>query len=256
MDPADITFVVLTKNEAARIGDCLASVPADAKTLVYDSTSTDGTAAIAADRGARVVDAPWRGFAQTRLDAAAMVDTPWTFMLDADERITPELSLELTSLDTPDGVDAYSVPRRNYFCGHWVRGAGWWPDRLVRLFRTGRANIQARGDGTASLHETWTIAGPSGALNAPLEHYSYDSLADYRDKFERYTDIEAAAATPDALALVSASSVMPLRALWLLLGRGAIADGWRGAYIAWCSALYPVAVAAKALRRSSGTSNP
>lgn len=256
MDPADITFVVLTKNEAARIGDCLASVPANAKTLVYDSASTDGTAAVAADKGARVVDAPWRGFAQTRLDAAALVDTPWTFMLDADERLTPELQLELTGLDVPDGVDAYSVPRRNYFCGRWIRGAGWWPDRLVRLFRTGRANIKARGDETASLHETWTVAVPSGALDAPLEHYSYDSLADYRAKFERYTDIEAAAATPDVFALISSSSVMPLRALWLLIGRGAIADGWRGAYIAWCSSFYPVAVAAKAMRRSSGTPNP
>jgi len=251
VDASEITFVVLTKNEAARIGDCLASVPAGAKTLVYDSASTDGTAALAEAQGARVVDGPWRGFAQTRLDAAALVDTPWTFMLDADERVTPELALEISRADAPDDIAAYSVPRRNYFCGAWIRGAGWWPDRLVRLFRTGKAGIQARNSGDAALHETWTVQGASAELEAPLDHHSYDDLAQYRAKFERYTDIEASAAQPDALALSGLATLAPLRALWLLLGRGAIADGWRGAYIAWFSALYPVAVAAKAMRARS-----
>lgn len=250
MNPADVTFVVLTKNEAARIDACLASVPSGCDMLVYDSESTDSTAQLAKARGARVVDGAWHGFAQTRLDAVALVATPWTFMLDADERVTPELSMELTALDPPAGVAAYSVPRRNYFCGKWIRGAGWWPDRLVRLFRTGHAGITSRHGGEAALHETWQPDGASAPLASPLDHHSYATLADYRAKFERYTDIEASALPADPLAVVSSSSVFPLRALWLLFGRGAILDGWRGAYIAWCSALYPVAVAAKAARRA------
>ncbi|MBV8082081.1 MAG: glycosyltransferase family 2 protein [Candidatus Eremiobacteraeota bacterium] len=253
MDPADITFVVLTKNEAARLPDCLASIPAGANVLVYDSSSSDATADLARSRGALVVEAPWRGFAQTRVDAAGLVRTPWTFMLDADERVTAELAVELTQLDPPPDVMAYSVSRRNYFCGAWVRGAGWWPDRLVRLFRTdglrnGSVMIEARNSGDASLHETWLVLGESAQLDAPLEHRSYADLAEYRAKFERYTDIEASAVSPDVFALLNASTVFPLRALWLYLGRGAIADGWRGAYIAWYSAFYPVVVAAKAMR--------
>ncbi|HME82581.1 MAG TPA: glycosyltransferase family 2 protein [Candidatus Eremiobacteraceae bacterium] len=251
MDVSQITFVVLTKNEAARIGDCLASLPSGAKALVYDSASADGTPALASARGARVVDGQWRGFAQTRLDAAALVDTLWTFMLDADERVTPELALEIARADPPDDVVAYSVPRRNYFCGAWIRGAGWWPDRLIRLFRTGRVGIQARHSGDAALHETWTVRGASARLDAPLDHHSYDDLARYRAKFDRYTSIEASASEPDALSLAGLAMLAPLRALWLLFVRGAIADGWRGAYIAWFSALYPVAVAAKALRRGA-----
>jgi glycosyltransferase involved in cell wall biosynthesis len=253
MNPADVTFVVLTKNEAVRLPDCLGSIPGDAKILVYDSASSDGTADIATAQGARVAEAPWRGFAQTRLDAVSLVDTPWTFMLDADERVSPELAMELAQLDPPGEVMAYSVCRRNFFCGAWIRGAGWWPDRLVRLFRTdgvkaGAVQIEARNSGDASLHETWNVPGKSVQLQAPLEHQSYADLAEYQAKFARYTDIEASAAAPDALALLSASTIFPLRALWLYIGRGAIADGWRGAYIAWCSALYPVAVAAKAMR--------
>jgi glycosyltransferase involved in cell wall biosynthesis len=250
LDLSDITFVVLTKNEAARIDGCLASIPPGSATLVYDSQSTDGTVQLARGRGSRLVDGVWHGFAQTRLDAAALVTTPWTFMLDADERVTPELSMELSALDPAADVAAYSVPRRNYFCGRWVRGAGWWPDRLVRLFRTGHAGITSRHGGEAALHETWQPDGACAALASPLEHHSYATLADYRAKFDRYTDIEASASSPDPLAVVSASSVFPLRVFWLLFGRGAILDGWRGAYIAWCSALYPVAVAAKAARRA------
>ncbi len=182
MNPSDITFVVLTKDEAPRITGCLASLPSGSNALVCDSQSADGTADLARDAGARVVDAPWRGFAQSRLDAAALVTTPWTFMLDADELITPELSLELTSLDVTSQTAAYSVPRRNYFCGNWIRGAGWWPDRLVRLFRTGHATLAARHGGDAAVHETWVPDGACGELASPLEHHSYESLAEYRDE--------------------------------------------------------------------------
>lgn len=209
MNLSDITFVVLTKNEAARIDGCLASIPPNCAMLVYDSQSTDGTVDLARKRGARVIDGAWHGFAQTRLDAGALVSTQWTFMLDADERVTPELSVELESLDPPAGITAYSVPRRNYFCGSWIRGAGWWPDRLVRLFRTGHAGITSRHGGEAALHETWLPDGACGALTTPLEHRSYATLADYRVKFERYTDIEASATRPDPLAVVSASGVFP-----------------------------------------------
>ena len=224
--------------------------------LVYDSASQDGTAELARNRGARVFDGPWHGFAQTRLDAAALVGTPWTFMLDADERLTPELSMELSALDPAPDIVAYSVPRRNYFCDRWIRGAGWWPDRLVRLFRTGHAGIASRHGGEGALHETWQPDGATGQLSAPLEHHSYATLAEYRAKFERYTDIEAGASPADPLAVVNQSSVFPLRVVWLLIGRGAILDGWRGVYIAWCSALYPVVVAAKAARRAQASTPP
>ena len=249
MIPSDITFVVLTKNEAARIRSALGSVPRGSRILVCDSQSSDGTDQIARAAGAEVVDVPWRGFVQTRLDAAALVHTPWTFMLDADERLSAELASEIAAIEAPPEIVAYSIARRNWFCGRWIRGAGWWPDRLVRLFRTGRARLVARAGGEAALHETWQPDGQVSPLAHPVDHHSYPTFVDYRAKFERYTDIEAQAAPIDALALLRAAAVMPVRLLWLLLGRGAILDGWRGFAIAWYSALYPVAVAAKARTR-------
>ena len=139
MRSADITFVVLTRNEAANISACLHSLLPDSPKLVFDAGSDDGTVDAARAAGATVHVEPWRGFVPARTAAAALVTTPWTFMIDADERLTAELRYELHALNPASSVAAYSVPRRNWFMRKWVRGAGWWPDRLVRLFRTGQA---------------------------------------------------------------------------------------------------------------------
>ena len=188
LDPARISLVRLTKDEERRIEDCFRSLPDSAPRLVYDAESTDATASVARALGADVVSRPWLGFAQARFDAAALVRTPWTFMLDADERLTPELRHEIIALEAPADVDAYSVARMNFFCGRWIRGAGWWPDRLLRLYRKGRATLESRNaDSAHALHETWRVDGACLQLRAPLEHQSYATVDSYRSKFALYT---------------------------------------------------------------------
>jgi glycosyltransferase involved in cell wall biosynthesis len=247
---AEITFVILTKNEAADIAACLHSLPSGSPALVYDAQSEDETLKIARSLGARVVVAPWAGFAPARENAAAQVTTPWTFMLDADERVTPELAHELEQLEPALSISAYSVPRRNWFCDRWVKGAGWWPDRLVRLFRTGQAHMRA----DAGVHETWVPVGASAELRAALDHHSYASLAEYRQRFARYTDLESQDTHAGPGRVAAAWLVAPLRAAWLLVRRGGVLDGWRGVYISMASALYPAVVASKSwLRRRGGS---
>jgi hypothetical protein len=199
-----------------------------------------------------VISRPWAGFAQARADAAALVRTPWIFMLDADERLTPDLCGEIAALEPTADVDAYSVARMNFFCERWIRGAGWWPDRLVRLFRNGRAVVDARNVGSAqSVHETWRAAGRSLQLQSPLEHHSYPTIQSYREKFARYTTLEAEGLRGRASfgALIVAWLVVPLRALWLLIGRRGLFDGWRGVYVCVATACYPAAVRWKARTR-------
>lgn len=245
MRSADITFVILTKDEAADIAACLGSLPPGSRALVYDAQSSDATTEIARALGAQVTVAPWLGFAPAREHAVVQVTTAWTFMIDADERITPELAAELAQLDPPPDVVAYSVARRNWFCGRWIRSAGWWPDRLIRLFRTGQARISA----AASVHETWTPLGASAQLRAALDHHSYENVAEYRRKFSRYTDLEAQSQPCGLASVVAAWFVMPLRAIWFLVRRGGVLDGWRGVYVSVASALYPAVVATKRWRR-------
>ncbi|MBC5823661.1 MAG: glycosyltransferase family 2 protein [Candidatus Eremiobacteraeota bacterium] len=246
MRAAEVTFVVLTRNEATRIRACLESIPPGAPVLIYDAESTDGTRDLARAFGADVVVAPWRGFVEARRRAAALVRTAWTFMLDADEAITPELAAELSALEAAAPVEAFSVARRNVFCGRWIRGAGWWPDRLLRLFRTGRASLSAR---PGALHEVWRVSGRCGLLRSPVEHRSYRSLSEYGEKFHRYTSSEAAAAPSSLGGAIIGWAVAPARAFWLLAVRGGARDGWRGVFIAFASAAYPAVVATKALLR-------
>ena len=240
---------MLTKDEASRIETCLRSLPDDAPCLVYDAESTDATASIARGLGAEVVSRPWAGFTKARIEAAALVRTPWIFMLDADERLTPDLRAEILALQPRADVDAYSVARMNFFCGRWIHGAGWWPDRLIRLFRKGSAVLDARNaDAAQALHETWRVSGMCMPLRAPLEHRSYDDIAAYRRKFARYTAIEAEGLRGEvgSWSLLAAFAMVPVRALWLLIGRRGVLDGWRGAYVSVASACYPAVVKWKA----------
>ena len=249
MNLADITFVILTKNEEHNITRCLSSVPAGAASLVFDAESTDRTRSIAAELGARVAVAPWRGVGYARSGAEQLVRTPWVFVLDADERVTRELAAELAGLNAPESIDAYAIPRANYFCGRWIRGAAWWPDRQVRLYRRGGASQTARtARSEAAGHVYYVAPGKTADLQAHIVHYSYASVADYRRRFKRYTDLEAGAHPASLGELVRAWIVMPIRALWLLVGRRGLLDGWRGVYVSVASALYPAVVATKAWR--------
>lgn len=254
MRDADITFVILTKDEARNIADCLQSLPSGAPALVYDALSSDETASIAGSLGAEIVQAPWLGYVRARAAAAAMVSTPWTFMLDADERLSIALREELAALVPQESVTAFSVPRRNWFCGRWIRSAGWWPDRLVRMFRTGTAEVVAKsGESGADLHETWRTEGHCVGLNGPIEHFSYQSTSAYWRKFVRYTNLEAQTAASSSFDTLASWLAAPLRFGWLAVARGGLLDGWRGMVVCAGSALYPAVAAAKKWRRSHST---
>jgi glycosyltransferase involved in cell wall biosynthesis len=229
----------------------LASVPSESRALVVDAESTDATASLARERGARVVVWPWAGFVATRRYALALVDTGWTFMLDADEALDGPLRATLAALEPPDDVDAYAIPRTTFFCGRPIRYGTWGADAPVRLFRTERATLVAEpaAGGTADLHERWTVPGHVGRVDGTLAHDSYPTFASYRTKFARYTSLEAAGMRGSPFALARAIAVAALRAPWYLIVRSGWRDGWRGAFLAFSSAAYPMVVAWKAWRR-------
>ena len=219
--------------------------------LVIDAESSDATVALARERGAQVVVRPWAGFVAARRDALARVRTPWTFMLDADEALDTTLVAALQTLRQRATTDGYAVSRTTYFCGRAIRGGAWGGERPLRLFRTQRARLIAHpaAGGNADLHEAWHVPGRIERLGGTLQHYSYPTLAAYDAKFARYTALEASGVRPSALAVAAAAVQALARAPWLFVIRGGWRDGWRGAYIAAASALYPVAVRWKALRR-------
>jgi glycosyltransferase involved in cell wall biosynthesis len=252
MDFAAMTFVILTKNEQRNVADCIGSIPRGSCALVFDAESTDDTRSIAKGLGASVATAPWRGIAWARAAAEQLVRTEWIFLLDADERVSPELRDALAKLAPSQEIDAYAIPRENHFCGKWVRGAAWWPDRHVRLYRKGKARQAARdARAQAAGHIYYEAPGKTHPLDEPIVHYSYASIDDYRQRFARYTDLEARARPATVSEFILAWLLMPVRALWLLVWRRGILDGWRGVYVSVASALYPAVVATKALRSAA-----
>jgi glycosyltransferase involved in cell wall biosynthesis len=232
---------VLTRDEESRVSRALGSLPHGVAILVVDAQSCDRTRELAELYGARVVERPWNGFVDARRFALAQVTTPWAFALDADEVLDEGLAEAIAACDGT--ADGYTVSRDTYFCGKPLRM--WRGERLLRLMRVAKARVEAHpaSGGAAELHERYVVDGRVGALGGRLLHFSYDTVEAYREKYARYTDLEAAGDPPKADPFV-----VPLRLLHSLFVRGAVLDGWRGVYVAWMSALYPVVASSKARR--------
>ncbi len=221
-------------------------MPPSARIFVLDAESTDATAEVARACGAQVEVRAWSGYVDARRHALGRVTTTYAFMLDADELLSDELRAALGA--GLGGDDGFRVRRVTMLAGRAVRAAGWSAERLVRCFRVDRASVVAHSvGGAADLHERWIVAGRVGDLPGMIVHDSYPSVASYRERFARYTRIEAEALRGSALACARECAKLPVRFAWHWLRYGAWRDGWRGVFVAWYSALYPLAVQWRAL---------
>ncbi len=187
----NLSVVIITRNEAHNIGDCLASVAFANQWIIVDSGSTDGTVGIARAAGATVIETiDWPGFGPQKNRALAAATGDWILSIDADERISDASRNEILAiLATPSpGFDAYALPRLSSFCGRFIRHGGWYPDHVLRLFKRGSARFTDH-----LVHERIVTdsSGAHGRLSEPIIHYSYRSDADYLRKLEQYSTLGA-----------------------------------------------------------------
>ena len=111
----------------------------------------------------------------------------WIFSLDADERITSQLQEEIKKvINSGSNYVAYRIPRKNIIFGKWIQHTGWYPDYQIRLFRKGKGRFLAK-----NVHELLTVDGPIGTLRNDIKHLHYQSVSEFIEKLNRYTDIEA-----------------------------------------------------------------
>jgi glycosyltransferase involved in cell wall biosynthesis len=200
---APLSVLVPVKNEAANLCDCLASVSFAQEIVVVDSGSTDGTQAIAEAAGARVVQFAWTG-KLPRKKNWALVNIPWkhewVLIIDADERITPELKREIRQAIRRDDVDGFYLNRRFWFLDGWINHCGYFPSWNLRLFRhrLGRyEQIEIGNDipsGDNEVHEHVLLNGQVEYLPTFMEHYAFPDIATFIEKHDRYSSWEAAAA--------------------------------------------------------------
>jgi glycosyltransferase involved in cell wall biosynthesis len=231
-----VSVVVLTKNEAGRIGDCLRQLEWAAERLVVDDESTDNTAAIAAACGARVVKRAMDVEGRHRNWAHAQANHDWILSVDADERVTPELAREIQALfrDGP-GYDLYAIPRRNFIGDRWIRFGGWYPSPQVKLFKRSVFRWEE-----TTVHPRAFTDRPCGVLRYDLLHFSYRDLTDVRRKLDRQTTLEAQKWVADGRRMSAG------KALWRTVDRAfrtyVLKQGFRegrlGLTIAWMAGAY------------------
>jgi glycosyltransferase involved in cell wall biosynthesis len=180
---SDVTAVIAAHDESANIESCVASVEWAREVIVVENDSLDDTIDRARAAGATVISPGFTTIGAARNHAIARAKTGWIFVLDADERCTPELAEEIGHVvSEPGELSACRVPRRNYFLGKEIRHGGWGSDKPIRLFkRELRYNANL-------VHEHIDVtAGAIGEVKSKLLHYTYISLTQYFEKFDRYS---------------------------------------------------------------------
>jgi len=187
-EPLPLSLVIIARDAAHELADCLASAAFAAETIVVDSGSTDDTAAVAARCGARVIEHAWEGFGPQKNFAVGEARHDWVLCLDADERVTPELAAAIAALfaQGPPAAAACAIARRNRFFGRWLAHGEGYPDWNVRLFDRRRARWS-----DDQVHEKVVADGPAVRLDGDLLHASAESIDAYIAKQNRYTTVQA-----------------------------------------------------------------
>lgn len=183
-----ISAVVIAYNDEPNMRPCLGTLTWADEIVVVDSHSTDATEKISREYTDKVFQHDFHGFGRLRNEAIAHASHEWVFSLDSDERVTPELQLEIKQLlgNGPE-ADAYFVPRRNYFLDRWIRHCGWYPDyRQPQLFR--KTRMRYRED---LVHEGFDVDGRVGYLQEHVLQYPFRDLDHYLTKMDRYSDLMA-----------------------------------------------------------------
>jgi glycosyltransferase involved in cell wall biosynthesis len=202
-----VSVLILTLNEERNIEGCLESVSWCDDVVVLDSFSTDRTKAIAEARGARVVQRPFDNYAAQRNFGLNEIRYrhAWVLMLDADERVTPELREEMLSAvrAAPKEVALLLMRRRDHLFGRWIRRSSGYPTWFGRLARVGRLHVER------PINEEYHADGSVERLLQHLDHFPFNKgFGEWLAKHDRYSTMEA------KLRLAQRGERVPLAALF------------------------------------------
>jgi glycosyltransferase involved in cell wall biosynthesis len=257
-----LSVLIPVKNEAANVRGCLASVSFAEQIVVVDSASKDGTQAIAEAAGAQIVQFVWNGKLPRKKNWALeniRWQHDWVLIIDADERITPELEREIRQAIRRTDVDGFYLNRRFWFLGGWIRHCGYFPSWNLRLFRHRQGRYEqveideTLVSGDNEVHEHVLLTGRAEFLSAAMEHYAFPDIATFIEKHNRYSTWEAAAAanlhqqsggrtlraTPFGTArqrkrwLKRLAAKAPFRPIWRFLYHYFWKQGFRDGYRGW-----------------------
>jgi glycosyltransferase involved in cell wall biosynthesis len=251
-EPASVSLIVITRDEEALIGQCLASAASFCRELVVvDSGSQDRTVAIATAMGARVIPHEFTNYVRQKQIALDHATSEWVLLLDADEQATYQLGREIDdAIRSPAPAGGYRIPRVLYHLRHYYTRPIY-RDRPVRLFRRALSHI-----GGVDPHDKVVVDGRIGRLHAPILHFSYRDVADHVSTINRFSTRGAAQLHPSPMTAVR----MFTHPLWRFFNfyvlRGGFLDGGPGLYAAMTAAFYVFLKYAKVYERRLNSTRP
>lgn len=183
----DISVTVLAKNSEKYLKEVLKSLAPFGEVILYDTGSTDKTIEIAQSfPNVRVHKAQFIGFGPTHNMATAATKNQWVLSIDSDEIVSPELIRSIAD-EQIDPKSVYSFPRHNYFNGKFIKWCGWYPDRQIRLYNKTKTKFSDDQVHEAIISQSMRHV----ALQGPIIHYSYGTLADFLSKMQSYSSLFA-----------------------------------------------------------------
>ena len=180
----------MTLNEEKNLKACLQSLAWCDDVVVFDSFSSDQTEQMAADGGARFFQRKFDDYASQRNAALSDVQYkhPWVFMLDADERFTPELAADIMQKlsDIDDGVSLIRLRRKDIFMDRWIKHSSGYPTWFGRLMRVSKVRFERK------VHEDCHTEDEVGFIKEHMLHYPFSKgLGNWFDKHNEYSSVEA-----------------------------------------------------------------
>ncbi len=183
-----ISVTLVVKNGEKYLSECLSALEAFDEIILLDNGSEDRTRKIAARyQNVKIVEHEFIGFGPLKNHAAGQASNEWILSIDCDEILSPELLSEIKGLDLDDNC-IYRFARKSHFNGKWIKGCGWYPDKILRLY-----NKKKTAFNDNLVHESVMVKPGMQAkdLRENLIHYPYDGTGELLSKAQFYATLYA-----------------------------------------------------------------
>ncbi len=236
-----LAAIIITKNEEAEIERCITSLSFVDEIIIVDDLSTDKTIELARKKGAKVFSRKLDNFSAQRNFGVDQTDATWIFNLDADLEVTPKLAQEIQQVIREGKFAAFKVPHLQFIFKKPIIHGGWYPAYVPRLYNRHLAFW------SKLIHEQLEVKGKMGTLSGDLLHHTHETVGQFIETINRYTDLEA----QSRLNFCEKASILklltaPIRTLvWRFVVLAGWRDGWVGFLLAGLMAFYKFAYLAK-----------
>jgi len=229
-----LSVIIVTRNEERKIKRCLDTVCWADEIVIVDQSSDDDTVKLSKEYTDKVYVVDPKGYCEPdRKVAVSHTANEWILYLDADELVSPELKEEIMRvLSGQNKNNSYYIPRKNIFLDKWIKGSGWYPGYVLRLFKKSYVNF------SDNIHTDAIPITRSGYFKNPIIHYTCENIDEYLYKMNSYTSILAFQAYKKGVFIGSTNCIIKLflvplsRALHKYLFQAGYKDGFYGFIIA------------------------